>query len=52
MVMGGCKGVWEGVITFKRCDSHQGGVTDVKKVCQLVERCDGHWEMEGGFGEV
>ena len=23
---GGCKGVWEGVITLKRHNSHQGGV--------------------------
>ena len=21
MVMGGCKGVWEGVVTLRRCDS-------------------------------
>ena len=40
MVIGGCRGMWEGVITFRRCDSPQGGVTDVKKVCQLMERCD------------
>ena len=32
MVIGGCRGMWEGVITFRRCDSSQGGVTDVKKV--------------------
>ena len=24
MVMGGCKGVWEGVKTFRRCDTPQG----------------------------
>ena len=24
-----CKGVWEGVITFRRCDTPQGGVKDV-----------------------
>ena len=40
--MEGCKGVWEGVVTFRRCDSPQGGVTDVRKVSQLMERCDGH----------
>ena len=33
MIMGGCKGVWEGVITFSRCENHQGGVT---KVCQVM----------------
>ena len=40
--MGGCKGVWEGVITFRRCDSLQGGVKDVRNVCQLIEMCDAH----------
>ena len=34
MVMGGCKGVWEGVITFKRYNSPQGGVKIVRKVCR------------------
>ena len=24
------------------CDSHQGGVKDIRKVCQVMERCDGH----------
>ena len=24
MVMGGCKGVWEGVKTFRRCNTPQG----------------------------
>ena len=38
-VIGGCKGAWEGVITFKRCDSPQGGVKTVRKVCQLMEMC-------------
>ena len=44
MVIGGCKGVWEGVITLSRCDSPQGGVKCVRKVCQLMYkslgRCD------------
>ena len=34
--------MWEGVITFRRCHSPQGGVTDVRKMCQLMERCDAH----------
>ena len=42
MAMGGWKGVWEGVIMFSRCDTPQGGVEDVRKVCQVMERCDGH----------
>ena len=33
---GGCKGVWEGVVTFKRCDSPYGVLINVKKVCQLM----------------
>ena len=35
-----------------RCDSCQevygsskGGVSSIRKVCQLMERCDGHWGM-------
>ena len=27
--MGEYKGIWECVITFRRCDSRQGGVKDV-----------------------
>ena len=45
MVMGGCKGVWEGVITFRRCKNHQGRVKGIRKACQLMERCDGHGGM-------
>ena len=41
MVMGGCKGMWEGVITFRMCDNPQGGERYVRKVCQLMEMCDG-----------
>ena len=32
--MGGSKGVWEGVITFRRCENHHAGV---------CERCKGMW---------
>ena len=31
-----------------KCDSHQGGVTGIGKVCQVMERCDGH----GGYVKV
>ena len=24
------------------CDSHQEGVKGIRKVCQLMERCNGH----------
>ena len=36
MVMGGCKGGWEGVITFRRCENYQGGVKGVTKVYQVM----------------
>ena len=29
----------------KECDSYQGGVKGITKVCQLMERCDGHGRM-------
>ena len=45
MVMEGCEGMWEGVINFNRCDSPKGGVKDLRKMCQLMERCDGHGGM-------
>ena len=52
MVMGGCKAVWEGVITFRKCDNPQGGVKDVRKVCHLMERCDVHRRSAQALGEV
>ena len=52
MVMEECKGVWEGVITFRRCDIPQGGVKDVRKVCQVMERCDGHGGDVKVLGEM
>ena len=52
MVMGGCKGVWEGVITFRRCGNHQEGVKGVTKVCQVMERCDSHWGDMNVLGQV
>ena len=50
--MGGCKGVWEGVVTFRRCDNPQGGVKCVRKGCQLMERCYGHGGNLKVLGEV
>ena len=50
MVIMGYQGVWEGVITFRRCDSPLGGVKDVRKVsvdgevCCSWEKCTGAWE--------
>ena len=34
--MGGCEEVWEGVITFRRCENRQGGAKVVRKVCQVM----------------
>ena len=34
--------MWKGVITSKMGDSPPGGVTVVRKVCQLMEKCDDH----------
>ena len=45
-------GVLESVTTFKRCDSPQGGVKVVTKVCQLMERCVALGRNVWGLGEV
>ena len=37
----------EGVITF---DSPQGRVKDIRKVCQLIERCYAHGRSVQGLG--
>ena len=42
--------VLEGVITFKGCDILQGGVKGVRKVCQLMERCDPHGRSVRSLG--
>ena len=52
MVMRECKGVWEGVIIFSRCDSPQEGVIDIRKACQLTERCDAHGRSVHKIGEM
>ena len=52
MIMGGCKVVLEGVIPFKRCDTPQGGVKDVRKICQVMERCGGHGGDVKVLGQV
>ena len=40
------------MITFRRCDTPQGGVKDVSKVCQVLERYDGHRGDVKVLGEV
>ena len=52
MVIEECKGILEGVITFTRCDSPQGGVKGIRKVCQLMERCDAHGRSVQELGQV
>ena len=34
--------MWGGVTVDRNCDTHQGGVKGIRKVCQLMERCDSH----------
>ena len=29
----------------RKCDSYQGGVKGIRKLCQLPERCDGYGEV-------
>ena len=36
----------------RECDSPQGGVKCIRKVCQFVGRCDGHGEDVRRHGEV
>ena len=40
------------MLTFKRCDSAQGGVKVVRKVFQLMERCDAQGRSVQELGEV
>ena len=42
MVMGRCRGVSGGVTVVRKCDSHQGDVTYIRKVSQLLERYNGY----------
>ena len=41
--MHGC--LHEGVTVDRECDSIKGGVKVIRKVCQLVVRCDGERGM-------
>ena len=37
----------------RECDSSKGGVSSIRNVCQLMERCDGHGGMYvRGCGKV
>ena len=37
---------------IRKCDSHQGCVKGIRKVCQLMERCEGHGKDERVCGKV
>ena len=39
-------------MTVRKCDSHQGGVKGIRKLCHLMERYDGHVGGVKGSGEV
>ena len=46
-LVGRCSGgdvrkLWGGVTVVRKCCSSKEGVTSIRKVCQLMERCDGH----------
>ena len=47
-----CTGAWGAVTLVRRFGNHQGGVKGVKKVCQLMEGCDGHGGDIKVLGEV
>ena len=40
------------MIAFRKCDSPQGGVNDVRKVFQLMERCNAHGRSVQVLGKV
>ena len=40
------------MIAFSKCDSPQGGVNDVRKLFQLMERCDAHGRSVQVLGKV
>ena len=35
------------MIVTRECDSPKGGVSSIRKVSQLMERCDGHGGCKG-----
>ena len=41
-----------GVTVDRECDSLKSGVKDIRKMCQLVGRCDGHRGDVSRLGEV
>ena len=37
---------------IRKCDSHQGGVKGIRKMCQLMERYNGHRGSVKGCGKM
>ena len=52
MSLGRCRESWVGVTVVRKCGSNEGGVKYIRKVCQLIERCDVHGGDVRGYGEV
>ena len=42
---GDVRRLWGGVTVVRMCGSSKGGVSSMRQVCQLMERCDGHGRM-------
>ena len=40
--MGECTGACRGVTAVRKCDMQPSGMKCIRKVCQLLERCDAH----------
>ena len=52
MVIGKVSGGGGDVTVVRKCYSNRGGGKGIGKVCQLIERCDGHVGGVNGCGEV
>ena len=39
--------LWGAVTVVRKCGSSKGGVSSIRKICQLMERCDGHGGCKG-----
>ena len=39
--------LWGGVTVVRKYGSSNGGVSSIRKVCQSLERCDGHGGCKG-----
>ena len=39
-------------MVVRKCDNHQGGVKCIRKVCQLMERCNAYGRSVKELGDV